>query len=104
MPDNGERARGDVEAALVAGLSQAQQTSELGVLALLLARRLDEGVEVLYDDEHGPTIVQVSARDTAGLVKELRAVLSDLRERMPATKPDSKVADLKEQRDKRRAR
>ena len=93
---------GTVESAVVVGLSDAQRASSLGTMALLLARRLDEGVEVLYDDAAGPTIVQVSARDTAGLVKELRATLTQLREEFPAAKPGSKVTDLQEKRAQRR--
>jgi hypothetical protein len=101
-PEGGTPRLGQVEAAVVAGLSELQKASSLGTLALLLARRLDEGVEVLYDDAVGPTIVQVSARDTAGLVKELRATLTQLREEIPSAKPGSQVTNIQEKRAQRR--
>lgn len=92
----------DVEPAVEAGLPAGSEGSALARMALLVARRLDQGVEC-FDTEDGRIWVQVSARDTAGLVKELRAVLADLRLAYPPAVATGRVASIQEQRDKRRA-
>lgn len=99
----GQREPGPVERSVAGSLADTAKGTPTATIALLLAQRLDEGVEVLYGDD-GPQVVQTSAQSTTALARELRMQLDKLRELYPPALTQGKVASIQAQRQKRRAR
>jgi hypothetical protein len=101
MPEGTERELGPVELAIAGELPNKAKGKGLATIALLLAQRLDDGVEVFYD-EGIPRIVQTSAQSTTALARELRMCMGKIHETYAVGEPQGPVASLAERRARRR--
>jgi hypothetical protein len=83
------RKRGEVEQAVWRDLDPVLRRTALAMATYEAARQLDDGV-VVVDVWGELKAVRMSARDTALLVRELRASLAELRKlKVPAEQEDS---------------